>query len=518
MVLVENAGAGAWPAWAINHTPYTSTTMAVFTDSFAQFETLLREYLEPSVEDLQIAGLDPIWDTIQASRNVTKMGRNTGTAANTPGYEARWNVKLQEGGLMEGQAFGETSLVAMGPGNKLIMGLNSAATGVDPLKVPQGSVMELKSYLKKARGAYTINQEQYESRLLAESVEDVATDAVMDVTKLVRHTGSKLLWGSGNGVVALAPTGGITIPEASVVWTSVDKAQIFRFRKGERYVAASLSSGNPATARVGNGTSPTTPSVFRCVGVKPQTLKVAFQSEPGQGTITVTAGDGIIMSRMWNWADSTSYACNGMDNLLVTDGQAFPDSGISDVTDYPELQAFIYGNETDTSTYVAPEPETIDNVLDYVTAYQSEKPPILFAENSIWTLWKHLERRANMMVVIPNGGTYDANGGVGNVMYTHGNRPFQIAASPMVAPNRIYGIDPTSFTRFMPNDMQVKWKMSNGGLAGVPSIFRPLFVGNISTDSAIAEFVLHYQLACHRPNRNVIYKGVHNKRTYDAAA
>ncbi len=491
--------------------------MAIYTDAFAQFESLLREYMEPSVEDLTISALDPIWDLIKYCRNVTKMGRKTGTGDGTPGYEAKWHVKAQEGGLMEGQAFGETQLTMMGPGNKLVMGMNAAATGVDPLKVPHSSTYPLKSYLKKAKGAYAINKETFEARLLAEPVEDLVGEAVMDTTKLIRHTGSKLLWGAGNGVVALAPTGGISIGESSITWTDVAKAQIFRFKKGERYVFASLTGLVPTTARVGNGSAPTTPSVARCVGINPRTLQVGFQSEPGQGTISVTAGDGIIMSRMWDWANGVSYACNGIDNLLITSG-AFPDSDIADVTDYPELQAYVFGDETSTATYVAPEPEVIDNVLDYVTAWQSEKPPVLMAENNIWTLWKHLERRANMMVTIPNGGTYNANGGVGDVMYTHGNRPFQIGSSPMVCPNRIYGLEPTSFVRFMPNDMQVRWKTTQGGMAGVPNIFRPLYVGNISTDSAVAEYELHYQLACKQPQKNVVYKGVHSKRTYDAVA
>ena len=490
-----------------------------FADAFSQFENLVREHLEPSVERLQVRTQDILWDLMQGSRNVQKMGRRTGTSAGVPGYEAKWEVMLQEGGLLEGAAFGETQLLKMGPDSSLSMGAMTNALHGDPTKVPLPSTIELKSVLRKIRGMYTLNYELLEAQLVSEPIENLALGTVESITSLIRDVGTSLFWGSGNGVMGLfgASPSPTTITEAGVTWFSIDKGQVFRFIRGQRYVAASLSSNVPTTPRVGNGAATTSPSVFRCVGVDPFLLKVAFQSEPGQGTITITAGDGIIQSRMWDFAAGTTLACNGVHNLLISSG-TFPDSDITDTENYPELQALINGDDTSTSTYVNPEPETIDAALDLMTAFDPQTPPTLIAENNVWTLYSHLERRANMIVPVQQGGAYEANGGVSGPMYTNGGRSFLIGRSSKCRPNTIYGLDPKSFIRFMPNDMQVRWRMSNGGAAGVANIFRPVFVGTQLSDLYVAEFDTYYQLAQTRPQRNLIMKGIHSKRTYDTVA
>lgn len=500
-----------------------------FGSAFDQFQNLVREHLEPSVENLQISAMDPLWDFIQASRNVQKMGRRTGTGAGLPGYEARWEVRLQDGGMMEGAAFGETQLVKMGPDDALSMGALANSLHGDPTKVPLPSTIELKSLLKKARGMYTLDYELLEAQLVSEPIENLALGTVEQITQLIRSQATSLLWGAGNGVMgvwtALNAAGGsvTTIAEASISWVTVKRSQIFRFIRGQRYVASALtSSGDPTTApttpRVGNGVSATTPSVFRCVGIRPFTLEVGFQSEPGMGTITLTAGDGILMNRMWDFAGSTSMACNGIENLLKTTG-AFPDSAISDITGYPELQALVTGDDSDpATTFVNPEPELIDGLLDLMTAYNPDVPPVLAAENNLWTLYSHLERRATGMQMVPQGAAFEANGGVSGPMYTNGGRPFVIMRSPKCRPNTIFGLDARTFVRYMPNDMTVRWRMNQGGAAGVANIFRPVFVGTQMSDLYVAEYDLYYQLAQTRPQRNLIQKGVHNKRTFDAVS
>lgn len=488
-----------------------------FGDAFDQFQNLVREHLEPSVENLRLRSTmtDPIWDLMQTSRNVQRMGRKTGTGAGTPGYEARWEVRLQDGGMLEGADFGETVLTKMGPDSSLMMGAAASALHGDPTKVPLPSTIELKSLLRKIRGAYTINYELLEAQLVSEPIENLALGAVESITALIREISTSLFWGAGNGIMGRAYAGG-TISEGSTTWFKLTKGQVFNFIRGQRYCAASISSENPATARTGT-TAVVSPAIFRCVGIRPFTLEVGFESEPGMGDIAITTADAFIYNTMWNFASGASRACNGIHNLLNTTG-AFPDSDISDITGYPELQALIDGDDTSTSTYESPEPEMLDGLLDLMTAFDPATPPVLCAENNVWTLYSHLERRANMMQVVPQGAAYEANGGVSGPMYTNGGRPFIIARSAKCRPNTIYGLDGSTFIRFMPNDLQVRWRMANGGAAGVSNIFRPVFVGSQLSDLYTAEFDTYYQIAQTKPTRNLIRKGVHSKRTYDSVA
>src|SRR5690606_23942595 len=119
----------------------------------------------------------------------------------------------------------------------------------------------------------------------------------------------------------------------------------------------------------------------------------------------------------------------------------------------------------DADNPVPPEPEHMDALLDLMTAADPNVPPVLIAENNLWTLWSHLERRAFGMTMIPQGSTYQSAGGVTGPVYTHGAKPFVRLDSNMCRPQTVYGLDAQSFKRYMPNDLNVRWRTSQGGAA-----------------------------------------------------
>jgi hypothetical protein len=473
-------------------------------DAFARFDLLVREHLDPAVENLEIdaENQDVLWSLMQSSRNVQKLGR---TEAGTPGYQAKWRVRLQRGGLIEGRAFGDTSIEKMGPDNHLTMGTGIDALSVDPRKAPRRSYIPISSFLRKASGVYTLDQDSIEADLLSEPIEDVAAGAVEDVTVLLRGQASSLMWGAGNGIMGNI-LGTPTFTETTTVWTEISNAQIYRFVRGQRYV---IATSNLSAPRVGTATDP---AVVRCTGVDRQALKVAFQVEAGYGNIVCTSGDAIVMKGMYDFVAGASLACNGVESLLIKTG-TFPDTS-HNVANIPELQAFISG---DPAALEDPTPEVVDEILDLMTAADPMRPPSLIAENSLWTLWSHLERRAHAVSIVPQGGIFTSSGGVQGPVVSNGGRPFIKLTSPKCRPNTIFGLDPATFIRFMPNDMNVRWRTTQGGAAGVGNIFRAITVGPQLTGTFAADFDTFYQIAQTRPNRNLIRKGLHNQRTYKAA-
>jgi len=494
-------------------------------DAFNQFETLLREHLESSVLKLIVEADDPIWSFLQTVTNTRKMGRITGAGSKTagdPGYEARWEVLFQRGGRVTGAHFGDTEATLMGPGNALVMGLGTGGQYPDPTMTPQRSYLELVSFLKKARGSIVISRDQIEAKLLGSPVEDVAAGHVEDGTYQVRALISALSWSQGDGALAqLNDAGGAVIAEANPTWIDIDAGTCHRFVKGQTYVAATTNVNKFDTPRAGVLHNP---GHMHCVSVDRDNRRIALQADPGEGDITLTDDDWIIYQSMWDFTtaatgatDNTpSLSPNGVENLLINIG-AFPDSDIADVTNYPELWAFIDGTYGDPGTMDLPEPEIIDEILDKMIesgSPSSTTPPMLLAEPSVWTLYNHLERRAFM--VSPATGTFMSAGGVSGPVYTYGNKQFVRLNSSMCRPNTIYGLDPDSFKRFFPNDLTLRWAMSQGGVAGIGSIFRPVTSGRNLTDLSAAEFDCWWQLAQTRPNANFIRRGVESRRTYAA--
>jgi hypothetical protein len=139
---------------------------------------------------------------------------------------------------------------------------------------------------------------------------------------------------------------------------------------------------------------------------------------------------------------------------------------------------------------------------------------MLIAERSIWSLWRKLEKEAYGMVVFNQ--TYQAGGGSSGPLYTHGDKQFIPLTSSMCRAGWIYGLDPASFIKFFPTDLTIRWAMSQGGMAGMGNIFRPITNGRCLTDLSAADFDMWWQFAQTRPNANCIRKGVYSRRTYSS--
>jgi hypothetical protein len=252
-------------------------------------------------------------------------------------------------------------------------------------------------------------------------------------------------------------------------------------------------------------------------------LRVGFESEAGQGTITTVVGDYIIYQGMWDFTqtatsatDNTpSLAPNGIESLLpeVSGSNTYPDT-THVLANWPELQAFIFGDDTAPEV---PDGSLIDDMLDYMTSPEADNlgaPPMLIAERSIWSLWRKLEKEAYGMVVFNQ--TYQAGGGSSGPLYTHGDKQFIPLTSSMCRAGWIYGLDPASFIKFFPTDLTIRWAMSQGGMAGMGNIFRPITNGRCLTDLSAADFDMWWQFAQTRPNANCIRKGVYSRRTYSS--
>jgi len=490
--------------------------------SFNRFQNLLLEKVDAAVSNLEIRVEDPAWGIIQGFSNTKKVGRVSGAGAksrNEAGYEARWVVQLQSGGRMTGAKFGETRATLMGPNDAHIMGYSASGLGLDPMQTPSRSNMELVSYLRRLKGQVVESEESLEAQLLATPIEQIAMGHLEDITKLVRHNTVALAWGAGDGVMAtLNQAAGQAITDAAVAWVTVDAGSPFRFKAGQRYVAAATTTVKFDTPRAGSLNSP---GVLRCVGVNPHTLKVGFQAEIGEGTVTLVDNDSILLEGMWDFntaatstTDNTpSMAPNGFENLLIDDGN-FPDTSV-DVGDVPELQAYIDGDYDDPDL---PTPELIDKVLDLQTqggSIEDRGPYVMLAEASIWTLYSELERRA--MAMTPVTGVFTAAGGVSGPVYSYAGKSVVRLASPMCRRSTIYGLDRTSFRRYFPNDLMVQWRTQQGGVPGMPSIFRPISVGTQLSEITAADFYYWMQLAVTRPQGNFILRGIDSTQTASAA-
>lgn len=479
-------------------------------DTFDRFQELLPEALEASVETLQVAddeeGMDPISEFISSTRQVQKMGRDD---AGGPGYLAKWRVRTQRGGLMEGGSFGKGALHQMGPGDSLTMGNAANVLSIDPTHTPRRSYLSLQSRLRKAMGNYVIDHDDMEADLVSEPLEDLVVGAVEDLTILHRKLTSAMHWGAGNGVMG-AFTASASITSAAISWVSIADGQIYRFVRGQRYVPAAAALG-AGSQKAGTAADPAT---LRCVGINPRTLKVGFQAEGT--TIAVVATDVLVYRGMYDFVNGTSLAPNGIENLLIKTG-TFPDT-THDVANWPELQAFIEGETLAEANYRAPEQEVLDRLLNRMVAADRMLTPVLFAELEIWSLWAHLDRRANSIVNVPQGVTYVAAGGVSGPLVTYGGRPFVKMESTMCRPNTIYGLHAPSFKRFGPNDKIMHWRIANGGAAGVPGIFRVVLGGGGGqlTNLYSADFEVYHQLAVSRPTKNFIERGIHSQTTFNS--
>jgi len=150
-------------------------------DTFTQFENLLLEQVDPSVHNLVLdEPVDPIWDLLGTFPAVERMGRPTYEVADSAAkteYEASWRVLVQRGGMFTGGTIAGGTVVNM-RGTDLAVGQDTGGTYLDPTTVPMRSYLKIRTYLKRLKGALTVNRQQVHNDILANGLESTAMDGV----------------------------------------------------------------------------------------------------------------------------------------------------------------------------------------------------------------------------------------------------------------------------------------------------------------------------------------------------
>ena len=257
---------------------------------------------------------------------------------------------------------------------------------------------------------------------------------------------------------------------------------------------------------------------MRFVAIDSDNRTIRLQSEPGEGDITLTDYDHLMLADTYDFTAASVAAGtltpNGFESLLITSG-VFPGSispkftsGL-DVSHHTELKSFV---ETE-SPMVDPTMDTFTEMLDKIADLEKPPPTAFIAERSIWTLFAEIERENSSLVTIPMGTTFNAAGGVAGPVLSHMEHRFQRFSSARVRPNAAIGLSPETFMRFMPlGDRVIHWVYGNGPLSGYSSIFGPVSDGVRLTELADAPFNGYAEFGCKDPRRNLRKVGINAKR------
>ena len=490
-------------------------------DAFAQFETLLREFISPAVIDLEFKDDDPGWNLIGSFQPETMGGRrdyDTGTSGYPPGYEAQFVIKVQSAGRVTGGKFTGNTLTAMGADSHLFMGQAADAKFLDPRKSALRAHIRVKMILKRILGDISINFQQIVADLASNPLEEVSSGMIEDATKRVRGKVMNEFYGAGDGTIAQVNlAAGYTITEtAGGVEVVIDNGTWGRFMKGDLIVAG--SDADPRILRVGAGGNGGT-GEMRVVSIDQDLRTIKLQSAPGVGNISLSDDDHLILGDNYDFSASSvalgSLAAEGVESLLINSG-VFPGtispkftSGL-DVTNHTELKSFI----TDTSsTLEDPTMEAVTLQLDKILDLEVDPPTAFIAERSLWTKHAQLERENNALVQVPMGATFRAAGGVSGPMLGHMEHTFQRFNSKRIRPNSILGLNPSTFRRYIPlGDRTIQWVYGSGPLAGIASIFGPAYDGVQLIELASAPFNVYIQFGCLDPRANFRRLGLKTQR------
>ncbi len=473
-------------------------------DIFDQFETLIREHIDDAVLNLELPGDDVVNSLLATMPEWAKVGRRLDGAA---GYEASYRIQVMEGGLVEGGRFGEAELTQMGFGSNLNMGIGITSGYPDPRNVPQETWLPIKVFLKRLKGNVTQDLEQLHAEISTTPIDSIAMNKLMSATSQIRHHFASHVYGDGTASLAqFAEAGTIFEAGASVVGLTVKSGTPFRFKKGQRYVIGTDAS--PRVQVLGSNGG----GVVRCVEIDDRDRKVVFQAEAGGGNFTITADMHIMQAGLYDFtAASTAagtLAINGFESYIKNSG-TYPGTSL-DVGHLHELRGYVFGNE---STPENPEAALLADAIDRMTDAGVEPPPVMIAEQSVWTLYALLEKQAGATYQVPNGGTFVANGGVDGPMFTHGGKSFARLSSNRIRPNSILGLTPQAFVKLTPmGDRTVRWFKSQGGTAMAASVFESVQDGGIMKTMMQAPFDTFWELGCREPKRNFRYVGLHNQR------
>ena len=502
-------------------------------DSIDQFAILLNEAISPSIVDLTLPDDDVLWPLCQTFPAVDSAGRDTNAerGAGESNWFAEYNIKVQRGGTIEGANFGGNTMTTTGAYNELFVGQSINSLYPDPALAAMPSWIKCRLQLRRVKGLIPMNKDQILARLATNPMDEVVADATEDAVRLYRGNFTCQGWADGSAQIARAD-GGTTITESAPVYIDVKEGSPYRFMKGQKYVIGSYvapaSYGSSArTARQGDGANPTTPaSIVYCVGIQKQDRKVGFQSAPGEGDITVTDGDAFMLYNMYDFnaanVSAGTRAMEGLESLVIQTGN-FPGatldvSGTSTpvtVDNVPELEGFVDGDEDNP---VLPTPELIAELIDLQTDGMRKPPPVMVAEQSVWTLWSQLERNSFASYQVPQGSTFQASGGVNGPMLSHGNNTFTRLNSNQCRTGAVHGISPQGMLKFMPmGGDTIKWFFSGGVVSGASSIFGPTASGRQWSELFQAPFDGFGQLGCRMPGDQLRRIGLYSQRTYNAA-
>ncbi len=484
-------------------------------DSFDQMELLFRESIDGAVPHLELEDDDVAWSLMDTWKPVDRAGSDSTAAAGSgaAGWFADWNIRVQRGGLVTGGTFTGNTLEQMGADDNLYTGQAADALYPDPAKAPMRSWERIRMALKRIQGTYAINRQQILAQLATTPIEDVSGGAVEDVVSQVRALIVAYIYGAGNSTIAqVNNAANISVAEGSNTAVPVDAGTAFRFVVGQRYVFG--TDADPRVVMTTGGGSAPNPAVARCVDIDTDTREPYFEPEPGVGTITVTDNAHIMVAGTYDFTAASvalgTRAAQGFESLLISTGN-FPGAVKPDVTKHRHLKSYVTGSE---DNKVAPTPEVVAELIDKITDAGKAPPSVLIAEQSLWTLYAQLERQAGATYPVPQGGAFNASGGVSGPRISHGEVTFTRLSSSRIRPGSILGMAPDTFRRFMPmGDKTIKWALSGGGVAGAQSIFGPIRSGRQLSELSDAPFDVFVEIGCTDPRRNFRRIGLHSQRT-----
>jgi len=487
-------------------------------NAWDQFEILLQEFMAPSAVNLEFEDDDPGWSLMGLAEPVTNAGRrrDEGTSTLNPeGLEARYTVKVQSGGRVAGGTFAGNNVVQMGKDDHLYMGQSASAKYLDPVKTPASSHVDVVMELMRMRGSVTINHQQIEADLAARTVDDVGLEVLEDSTRRLRSYILNQWYGDGTASVATV-NGAATVSETTPDEITLDQSGTFaRFMMGDLVVAG--SNADPFVQRTG-----AISGLMRVVDVDTYNRKIKLESEPGEGNISLSDGDHLILADTYDFSGAShstnALTAEGFESLIDNTG-VFPGttstrfgSGLNR-DDHSYLKGVVVDHRSSGSPTKEPTMSVIAEILDNILNGGIMPPTALIAERSIWTLHSILERESHSMVTVPMGQIFAGAGGVAGPVLQHMEHRFQRFSSVRMRPNSVFGYAPDTWAKFIPlGDRTVRWVLGNGPLAGAGSIFGAVYSGTQLTELADAPFNSYVQFGCKDPRRNFRVLGIKAQR------
>lgn len=482
-----------------------------------QFELLVREYISPAVRNLEFEDDDPSWNIMSTMAAETTAGvREISSGSYPAGYEARYRIKIQSAGRVAGGTFGGNAATNVGIDNHLFVGQGANAKYLDPRYTPQRSYVPITMTLKRIKGQITINHEQIEADLMASPLEEVASGFVEDVVKKHRDYVINGLYGDGTPTLAqVNNVAGYTLQEGVQTKVTIDNGTYARFNMGDLVVFGTDAS--PRVQIIGAGTLGR--GYARVVDIDPKNRQIALEPEPGEGNIALVDNAHIMLADTYDFTAASTAAgslvTQGYESLLIDSG-VFPGSATPkfssglNVTSHSYLKSWVDGSF---SSMVDPTMEAFTLVLDEMMNINVAPPPVCIAERGIWSLWSQLDKENNSLVLVPQGQTYQAAGGVSGPMMSHMEWKPTKFSSIRVRPNEVLGINPSTWMKFMPmGNNTVHWVASNGPMANMGSIFLPVNDGMQLTELAQANFNAYCEFGCLNPRANFRKIGIKAQR------